>query len=47
MKALLKTLVNLVYPDPTEPEPKWKTTDYIALVILALALAAVIGFWPE
>jgi len=32
MKAFFKTLVNLAYPDPKEPEPVWQLSDNVALV---------------
>jgi hypothetical protein len=44
MKALFKTVANLVWPDPNEPELVWKRSDYVALFIIALALAALIAF---
>jgi hypothetical protein len=47
MKAFIKTLVNIWQPDPKEPEPVWQRSDYVGLFILAVALAVLIGFWPD
>ncbi len=46
MKAFVKTLLNLVYPDPKEPEPVWQRSDYVAMVIVGIVIVLVIGFWP-
>lgn len=44
MKSLFKTAADLIWPDPNEPEPVWRGSDYGALLIFALALAALIAF---
>jgi hypothetical protein len=56
LKAFFKTLVKLVYPDPTrdaevetileEIKNPRKWTDWLCLGIPCLAVAALIGFWP-
>jgi hypothetical protein len=45
MKAFGKTLWRLVYdPRDLPPEP-WRWTDWLALVVLSLIIAVVVGFW--
>ena len=47
MKALCETIGELVYPRQNGyHSPEWKRSDYIVLVVVALLLAVVIGFWP-
>ena len=57
MKALLKRLENIVFPEAgkkgeikailDEAKYAWKLSDSIALLIIGLALAALIAFWPQ
>jgi hypothetical protein len=57
LKALLKGLENIVFPEAgkngeikallDEAKYPWKLSDSIALLIIGLAVAALIAFWPQ